>query len=578
MIQYSYRVLAATVAFSCVLPLTVQAAPPVEPQRTTAQTVEFAQQRILYVNPQQGTDAPNAGKGQLTPFKTITYALQQAEPGTVIQLAPGQYQAGETFPLKLKPGVILKGNEFQQGQGVAIVGGGDYLSRIFARQNITLLAAPDSQVIGVTITNPNTRGTGIWVESANPTIRNNTFANNKREGVFVTGNADPKIQNNQFINNDANGISVTGTAKGEIRGNTFQKNGFGLAIGGSSTPLVVNNQIRGSRSGVVVTEKARPNLQANFVENNSQNGQIASIPTQPNLGNNTFQNNLQNNSEYGQIASTPTQPNLGNNTFQNNLENNGENGQIAIAPTQPNLSNNNFQNNLENNSEYGQIATAPTQPNLGNNDFQNNLQNNSEYGQIASTPTQPNLGNNDFQNNVEEVSNGANSTPTEPQLPAIIVPTLPDNGIWTRSDRGILKEGVYSFPNGSVIYSNGNNAFCGFTSSEHYESFGRGWDQLKRITEQDRVRAISDMRYDGPCPLADANRNSKVFVYDINRNNVGNSQQPTGSSVAVQPQDKLVLIIGNRIVVVTPDGRVFAHDISGNTMGNVNQLPNPSGR
>jgi parallel beta-helix repeat protein len=549
MIQYSYRVLAATVAFSCVLPLTVQAAPPVEPQRTTAQTVEFAQQRILYVNPQQGTDAPNAGKGQLTPFKTITYALQQAEPGTVIQLAPGQYQAGETFPLKLKPGVILKGNEFQQGQGVAIVGGGDYLSRIFARQNITLLAAPDSQVIGVTITNPNTRGTGIWVESTNPTIRNNTFANNKREGVFVTGNADPKIQNNQFINNDANGISVTGTAKGEIRGNTFQKNGFGLAIGGSSTPSVVNNQIRGSRSGVVVTEKARPNLQANFVENNSQNSQIAIAQAQPNVSNNNLHNNLENNSQNGQIASTPTQPNLSNNNFQNNLENNGENGQIAIAPTQPNLGNNTFQNNLENNGENGQIAIAPTQPNLSNNNFQNN---------------------------VEEVGNEANPIQTEPPLPA--VPQQPDNGIWASSDRGILKEGIYSFPDGLVIYSNGNNAFCGFTSPAHYKRYDRGWDNVKSISEQDRARVVSDMRDEGLCPLADADKNSRVFVHDINRNDVGNSQQLAIPSVAAQPQDKWVLIMGNRIVVINSDGRVFTHDITGNTRGNVNQLPNPSSR
>ncbi|MFQ4145594.1 right-handed parallel beta-helix repeat-containing protein [Chlorogloeopsis sp. ULAP02] len=522
MIQYRYRVLVATVAFSCVLPLTVQAAPSVEPQRTTAQTVEFVQQRILYVNPQQGTDAPNAGKSQLTPFKTITYALQQAEPGTVIQLAPGQYQAGETFPLKLKPKVILKGNEFQQGQGVAIVGGGDYLSRIFARQNITLLAAPDSQVIGVTITNPNTRGTGIWVESANPTIRNNTFANNKREGVFVTGNADPKIQNNQFINNDANGISVTGIAKGEIRGNTFQKNGFGLAIGGSSTPLVVNNQIRGSRSGLVVTEKGRPNLQGNFVENNSQNSQIAIAPTQSNVNNNDLQNNLENNSENAQIASAPTQPNLDNNNFQNNLENSSENGQIAIAPTQPNLSNNNFQNN------------------------------------------------------VEEVGNEANSIPTKPPLPA--VPEQPDNGIWARADRGILKEGIYTFPDGLVIYSNGNNAFCGFTSPAHYKRYDRGWDNVKSISEQDRARVVSDMRDEGLCPLADADKNSRVFVHDINRNDFGNTQQLVIPSVAAQPQDKWVLIMGNKVVVINSDGKVFTHDISGNTMGNVNQLPNSSGR
>jgi parallel beta-helix repeat protein len=227
--------------------------------------VEIAQQRILYVNPQQGTDTINAGTSESTPFRTITYALQQVKSGMVLQLAPGQYQAGETFPLRLKPGVTLKGNESQQGQGVVINGGGEYISPTFARQNMTILAAQNSQVSGVTVNNPNTRGTGIWVEGTNPIIRNSTFVNSKREGIFVTGAAAPKIQNNQFMNNDANGISVTGQAKGEIRANVFQKTGFGLAIGGTSAPLVADNQIRDSRSGIVVTERARPILQGNAI-------------------------------------------------------------------------------------------------------------------------------------------------------------------------------------------------------------------------------------------------------------------------------------------------------------------------
>lgn len=188
--------------------------------------------------------------------------------------------------------MFLKGNESQQGEGVAIVGGGEHSSQVFfTRQNSTLVAAQNSQISGLTITNPNTRGTGIWVESTNPIIRHNTFTNSKREGIFVTGTANPKIQNNLLTNNEANGISITGAAKGEIRGNVFQNNGFGLAIGGSSTPLVTDNQIRDSRNGIVVTEKARPTIQGNQIANNSEYGLVVIGEAQPKVGNNDLQNN-----------------------------------------------------------------------------------------------------------------------------------------------------------------------------------------------------------------------------------------------------------------------------------------------
>ncbi|PSB44837.1 hypothetical protein C7B80_19195 [Cyanosarcina cf. burmensis CCALA 770] len=288
----STYILSGTLVFSSAVPLTALATLQAGSGETIAQPAKLAQQRILYVNPQQGRNSTSAGTRESTPLKTITYALQQAESGTVIQLASGQYQTGETFPLQLKPGVFLRGNESQQGEGVAIVGGGEHSSQVFfTRQNSTVVTAGNSQISGVTITNPNTRGTGIWVESTNPIIRRNTFTNSKREGIFVTGTANPKIQNNLLTNNEANGISVTGAAKGEIRGNVFQNNGFGLAIGGSSTPLVADNQIRESRNGVVVTEKARPTLQGNQITNNSEYGLVVIGEAQPKVGNNDLQGN-----------------------------------------------------------------------------------------------------------------------------------------------------------------------------------------------------------------------------------------------------------------------------------------------
>jgi hypothetical protein len=75
-----------------------------------------------------------------------------------------------------------------------IIGGGIYISPTFARQNIAVQADSGSTISGVTVTNPNPRGTAVWVESTNPTIKNSTFANSNREGIFVTGTAAPRLK------------------------------------------------------------------------------------------------------------------------------------------------------------------------------------------------------------------------------------------------------------------------------------------------------------------------------------------------------------------------------------------------
>jgi parallel beta-helix repeat protein len=240
----------------------------------------------LYVNPQTGSDSSNAGSNAATPYKTISYAIAQAQSGTIIQLAPGSYTAdtGEVFPITLRQGVTLHGDESSKGQTVVIIGGGQYLSPTFSRQSATIVALDDSEIRGVTITNPTKRGTGVWVESTNPTIENNIFTHNKRDGVFVTGTADPKIKNNIFRENDANGISVARSAKGEIRGNLFVNTGFGIAIGGTSTPAIADNRILQNTDGIYINDSARPVLRNNLIENNVRDGVIVTINAQPDLG------------------------------------------------------------------------------------------------------------------------------------------------------------------------------------------------------------------------------------------------------------------------------------------------------
>jgi parallel beta-helix repeat protein len=276
-----------------------QAQPNATQQQASVSGIKTAQsQQVIYVNSATGIDAVTAGKDPSIPFRTIAFALQQAQPGNLIQLAAGTYsaQSGEVFPLALKPGVTLKGDVATNGQNVVISGGGRYLSRTFARQNVAVVAEKDSTVVGVTISNSNLRGTGLWIESTNPTVQHSTFTNSHREGIFVTGTATPKIAANVFLKNGGNGISLAHEAQGEIRNNVFQETGFGLAIGGAAAPVVAENKIIQNRDGIFVSQEARPVLRNNAIENNQRDGIAIAACSQAQIdlaGSNTFNNNGQ---------------------------------------------------------------------------------------------------------------------------------------------------------------------------------------------------------------------------------------------------------------------------------------------
>ena len=258
---------------------------------------------ILYVNPGSGNNVPGAGRSETTPLDTITYALQQASPGTIIKLARGSYsrQSGEVFPLVIKPGVTLQGDESTRGENVEINGGGRYISPTFARQNVAVVAEKDSIISGVSLSNPNQRGTALWIEASNPIVKNNTFSQSNREGIFVTGKAAPIIVSNVFNKNGGNGISVANSATGEIRHNLFQETGFGLAIGGTSQPRIIENKIIQNRDGMFISDEAHPTLRNNVIENNVRSGIViaACAQAQPDLGTvesfggNVFSNNGQ---------------------------------------------------------------------------------------------------------------------------------------------------------------------------------------------------------------------------------------------------------------------------------------------
>lgn len=260
----------------------------IAPSFSTAATPRLAQATaatMLWVDPKNGIDQANGGNSQ-APLKTITYALQIAQPRTVIQLSGGVYSAatGEQFPLILRSGLTLQGNPQAKGQTIQIRGGGFFLSRTSAQQNVAILTAEGSTLNGVTVINSNPRGYGVWVESASAHIHNNTFTQNTHDGISVVGTGAPMIENNLFVQNGANGITIFGTSQPVIQNNQFESTGFGINIAGRSSPQVRQNVLRANKDGIVIQGFSQPILRGNTIEQSERDGVVAISQAQPNLG------------------------------------------------------------------------------------------------------------------------------------------------------------------------------------------------------------------------------------------------------------------------------------------------------
>ncbi|MEM9213487.1 MAG: DUF1565 domain-containing protein [Cyanobacteria bacterium P01_F01_bin.150] len=244
-----------------------------------------ASSTLLFVHPAIGDDESGAGT-QRSPLRSLTRALDVAEVGTIIMLSPGIYNAdnGEQFPIQLKSGVIVQGDPNHLGEGILIQGGGRFVSPAFAGQDVALLGADDAVLRGVTVTNPNHRGYGLWIESTSPIVERNTFSYSVHDGVSITGDSQAMVQGNHFYRNGANGITIYGTSQPEIQGNVFEDTGFGINMGQKAAPYLMDNRLWNNRSGIVVQGESRPILRRNVVEFNEQDGLVAIADSRPDLG------------------------------------------------------------------------------------------------------------------------------------------------------------------------------------------------------------------------------------------------------------------------------------------------------
>ena len=284
-----------------ILPLSLAIATPVIAQSQVSQSSQISPQvtqNIIYVNPQTGSDRPELGSN-VAPFKTISYAISRAQAGQIIQLAYGTYSSatGEKFPIRLRPNVTLRGNETTKGKEITILGGGTLLTKSGFPQNVAIALSDRSELRGVTVTNSNPRGYGLWIENASPAIANNTLIDNQQDGALITGKSTAIISANQFFRNGTSGLAIEGEATPEVRGNLFQQTTFGMSIRQEAAPQITENTLTQNQNGILIQANAKPILRGNAIVNNRNYGLTISDAAMPDLGkpnddgNNIFQTN-----------------------------------------------------------------------------------------------------------------------------------------------------------------------------------------------------------------------------------------------------------------------------------------------
>ncbi len=244
-----------------------------ESQSSTANQQTTAYQ-TLYVDAETGSNRASGTESQ--PLKTVTRALEIALPNTVVVLAPGRYTkaSGEVFPIQLKPGVTIQGTPGSGDRAAIIEGGGQFVSPTRSRQNVAIVAADRAGIAQIAISNPD--GYGVWVESANPTILESAFINNRQTGLYIASGS-PRVQGSYFSGNRVAGLIVLGRSTAMIYQNTFDNTGDAIRVLEGATPEIVANRLINNQVGLVIIGSGRPTLRDNQLSGNRRDEVVEAV-------------------------------------------------------------------------------------------------------------------------------------------------------------------------------------------------------------------------------------------------------------------------------------------------------------
>lgn len=230
--------------------------------------------QILVVQPGQGSQVAGA-------ISSLTAALKQAQSGTILQLVPGTYSqaTGEQFPLLVPSGVILRSH---QPQTPALIEGGGPWQSPAGQVAVSLVISGDARLQDLTLSYP--AGTGLWIQSGRPHLKNCHVLNCGQDGLRVMGEAMPTIADSRFEGNSGTGIRFGELAKGEIRRCQLIQNQTGLRVSDQAAPLIVATDIHRNQVGIDIRDAATPVLRQVSARENRTVGLLVRDHARPDLG------------------------------------------------------------------------------------------------------------------------------------------------------------------------------------------------------------------------------------------------------------------------------------------------------
>ena len=206
---------------------------------------------------------------QSEPFRHIGHALAMAGPGQKIQVLPGLYDQGETFPLRIPAGVELIGDVEGKGVTTRIQGNGQKLD-------------PTSDVTAVVVLGNGSRLAGFEVTSdtqnamvdydaavammASASILERCRLVHSEHGLYVGGGLSQVIRENFIADNLSNGILFHKAGdhalveKNTVRDNLFK----GINIRDAHPDL--GGGLAGSTGGNYLGHNAQHDVYFNHVE------------------------------------------------------------------------------------------------------------------------------------------------------------------------------------------------------------------------------------------------------------------------------------------------------------------------
>ncbi len=211
-------------------------------------------------------------------FSSIQAAIEAAQPGDTIQVAPGLYQES----------LRIDKNDLN------IVGAGSDQTVIESEETVVAFVVPGLGTLsGFTLRFKGSEPrSAVVVLFASPTISDNVITGATLSGVELRDGAAPSLRDNLIEGNGGPGILLDGYAGGEIVGNKIVGNGLagefaGIEVREGSEPVIQRNIIEGNRaSGIFVHDGPGGEIQANTIITNGTSG-IVITNAFPELSHNT---------------------------------------------------------------------------------------------------------------------------------------------------------------------------------------------------------------------------------------------------------------------------------------------------